>query len=150
MKIPRQQQSPCPGWSYRALRVLAVARGRYARFDDRTRELHILLALFTEGDNLTRSVLRYAGISLTDLAAVLPGRRGRTETRVSYRDRPLTGRCLHVLELAVEEAKSVGSPVTSGHLLLALLRCGGPVTRVMTQLGLEYRTAAQRLGPRAV
>ena len=101
---------------------------------------HLLLGLLREGRGVAGKVLRDLGLQTGDVAHL-------AERLGSVRDRPhsatldieLAPRTKRVLELAVQEARSLGSSqIDTHHLLLALVRQGdGVALEILRRLGVS-------------
>jgi excisionase family DNA binding protein len=101
---------------------------------------HVLLGLIEEGSGVAATVLRELGVERDAVQKALePMTDGGSEPESSCEDRGLTPRVKKVLELAVEEARTLGHQyIGTEHLLLGLMREGeGMGARVLRDLGVE-------------
>ena len=124
----------------RARKVIILAKEEARRFNhDYIGTEHLLLGLVREGEGVAAAVLQKLGISLENIRIeieklVQPG----PSTQV-LGDIPFTPRAKKVLELSVEEAKSLGhNYIGTEHLLLGLIKEGeGVASQVLVNLGLD-------------
>ncbi|MFH1452695.1 MAG: ATP-dependent Clp protease ATP-binding subunit [Armatimonadota bacterium] len=99
---------------------------------------HLLLGIISEGESVAAKVLEALGINLDNV-------RGEVESIVgkgTYKgggDMAFTPRAKKVIELAFEEARSLGhNYIGTEHLLLGLVREGeGVAARVLSNLGID-------------
>ena len=124
----------------RARKVIILAKEEARRFNhDYIGTEHLLLGLVREGEGVAAAVLQKLGISLENIRIeieklVQPG----PSTQV-LGDIPFTPRAKKVLELSVEEARSLGhNYIGTEHLLLGLIKEGeGVASQVLVNLGLD-------------
>jgi len=124
----------------RARKVILLAKEEAKRFNhDYIGTEHILLGLVREGEGVAAAVLASLGLSADKIRfevekLVQPG----PATIVSG-DIPFTPKAKKVIELAMEEARSLGhNYIGTEHLLLGLIREGeGVASQVLMNLGLE-------------
>ncbi|MFA5431088.1 MAG: Clp protease N-terminal domain-containing protein, partial [Candidatus Omnitrophota bacterium] len=124
----------------RARKVIILAKEEARRFNhDYIGTEHILLGLIREGEGVASSVLQKLGLSLENIRLeieklVQPG----PATQI-IGDIPFTPRSKKALELAAEEARSLGhNYIGTEHLLLGLIREGeGVASQVLMNLGLD-------------
>ncbi len=124
----------------RARKVVILAKEEARRFNhDYIGTEHILLGLIREGEGVAASVLQKMGVSLENIRLeieklVQPG----PATQI-IGDIPFTPRAKKALELAAEEARSLGhNYIGTEHLLLGLIREGeGVASQVLLNLGLD-------------
>ncbi len=127
----------------RARKVIILAKEEARRFNhDYIGTEHILLGLVREGEGVAASVLQKMGVSLEKIRLeieklVQPG----PSTQI-IGDIPFTPRAKKALELAAEEARSLGhNYIGTEHLLLGLIREGeGMASQVLLNLGLDLNT----------
>jgi len=124
----------------RARKVILLAKEEAKRFNhDYIGTEHLLLGLIREGEGVAAAVLQNLGLSTEVIRielekAVQPG----PPTVVSG-DIPFTPKAKKVIELAMDEARSLGhNYVGTEHLLLGLIREGeGVASQVLLNLGLD-------------
>jgi len=124
----------------RARKVIILAKEEARRFNhDYIGTEHLLLGLIREGEGVAAAVLQKMGLSLETIRMeveklVQPG----PSTQV-LGDIPFTPRSKKALELAAEEARSLGhNYIGTEHLLLGLIREGeGAASQVLLNLGLD-------------
>jgi ATP-dependent Clp protease ATP-binding subunit ClpC len=124
----------------RARKVIILAKEEARRFNhDYIGTEHILLGLIREGEGVAAAVLQNMGMSLETIRLeveklVQPG-----PTTQILGDIPFTPRAKKVLELAAEEARSLGhNYIGTEHILLGLIREGeGVASQVLMNLGLD-------------
>ncbi|MCX5702650.1 MAG: ATP-dependent Clp protease ATP-binding subunit [Candidatus Omnitrophica bacterium] len=127
----------------RARKVIILAKEEARRFNhDYIGTEHILLGLIREGEGVAANVLQKMGVSLENIRLeieklVQPG----PATQI-IGDIPFTPRSKKALELAAEEARSLGhNYIGTEHLLLGLIREGeGVASQVLLNLGLDLNT----------
>jgi len=132
----------------RARKVLVLAKEEARRFShDYIGTEHILLGLIREGDGVACAVLQNLGIDLE---------RGRLEVEKLISpgsstsvmgDIPFTPRAKKALELATEEARTLGhNYIGTEHILLGLIREGeGVAYQVLFSLGIDLKRARQEI-----
>jgi ATP-dependent Clp protease ATP-binding subunit ClpC len=127
----------------RARKVIILAKEEARRFNhDYIGTEHILLGLIREGEGVASTVLQKLGLSLENIRIeveklVQPG-----PTTQIIGDIPFTPRAKKALELAAEEARSLGhNYIGTEHLLLGLIREGeGIASQVLLNLGLDLNS----------
>jgi len=127
----------------RARKVVILAKEEARRFNhDYIGTEHILLGLIREGEGVAATVLQKLGLSLENIRLeieklVQPG----PATQI-IGDIPFTPRAKKALELAAEEARSLGhNYIGTEHLLLGLIREGeGIASQVLLNLGLDLNS----------
>jgi len=127
----------------RARKVIILAKEEARRFNhDYIGTEHILLGLIREGEGVAAAVLQKMGVSLENIRLeveklVQPG-----PTTQIIGDIPFTPRAKKALELAAEEARSLGhNYIGTEHILLGLIREGeGVASQVLLNLGLDLNT----------
>lgn len=84
---------------------------------------HILLGLIREGGGVGVTVLQRCGVQLDDIRQEIYKRLVPGNKKITFGDTPLTPRAKKILQLAVEEANSMGhNYVGTEHILLGLIR----------------------------
>jgi len=124
----------------RARKVIVLAKEEARRFNhDYIGTEHLLLGLIREGEGVAAAVLQKMGLSLESIRMeieklVQPG----PSTQI-LGDIPFTPRSKKALELAAEEARSLGhNYIGTEHLLLGLIREGeGVASQVLINTGLD-------------
>ncbi len=124
----------------RARKVIILAKEEARRFNhDYIGTEHILLGLIREGEGVAAAVLQNMGMSLETIRLeieklVQPG----PATQI-LGDIPFTPRAKKVLELAAEEARSLGhNYIGTEHILLGLIREGeGVASQVLMNMNLD-------------
>ncbi|MBN2119948.1 MAG: ATP-dependent Clp protease ATP-binding subunit [Candidatus Omnitrophica bacterium] len=127
----------------RARKVLLLAKEQARRFNhDYIGTEHMLLALVSEQEGVAAAVLQNLGTDLSTVKQEIekllrPG--GQTQV---LGELPFTPRAKKVLELAAEEARSMGhNYIGTEHLLLGLLReQEGIASQVLLGLGLDINS----------
>ena len=124
----------------RARKVIILAKEEARRFNhDYIGTEHILLGLIREGEGVAAAVLEKMGLDLQTIRlevekVVQPG-----PTTQILGDIPFTPRAKKALELAAEEARSLGhNYIGTEHILLGIIREGESVaSQVLLNLGLD-------------
>jgi len=124
----------------RARKVIILAKEEARRFNhDYIGTEHILLGLIREGEGVAAAVLEKLGLDLQTIRlevekVVQPG-----PTTQILGDIPFTPRAKKALELAAEEARSLGhNYIGTEHILLGIIREGESVaSQVLLNLGLD-------------
>ncbi len=124
----------------RARKVIFLAKQEAKRFNhDYVGSEHILLGLVREGEGVAATVLQNLGLDLSSIRMeveklVQPG-----PATVVSGEIPFTPTAKKVLELALDEARSLGhNYIGTEHLLLGLVREGeGIASQVLQNLGLN-------------
>ncbi|MFA6384214.1 MAG: ATP-dependent Clp protease ATP-binding subunit [Candidatus Omnitrophota bacterium] len=132
----------------RARKVIILAKEEAKRFNhDYIGTEHILLGLIREGEGVAATVLEKMGLSLENIRLeieklVQPG----PATQI-IGDLPFTPRAKKALEMAAEEARSLGhNYIGTEHLLLGLLREEeGVASQVLLNLGLELASVRNKV-----
>jgi len=132
----------------RARKVIILAKEEAKRFNhDYIGTEHILLGLIREGEGVAANVLEKMGVSLENIRIeieklVQPG----PATQIMG-DLPFTPRAKKALELAAEEARSLGhNYIGTEHLLLGLIREEeGVASQVLLNLGLDLSTVRNKV-----
>ena len=127
----------------RARKVIILAKEEARRFNhDYIGTEHILLGLIREGEGVASTVLQKLGLSLENIRLEIEKLVQPGPTTQIIGDIPFTPRAKKALELAAEEARSLGhNYIGTEHLLLGLIREGeGIASQVLLNLGLELNT----------
>jgi len=128
--------------------VILLAKEEARRFNhDYIGTEHILLGLVKEGEGVAAAVLNNLGLDSDNIRAeveklVQPG----TE-KVIGADIPFTPRAKKVIELAMDEARSLGhNYIGTEHLLLGLIREGeGVASQVLINMGLDLKSVRDEI-----
>ena len=133
----------------RARKVMSFARLEAQRFHhDYVGTEHILLALVKEGTGVASVVLKKMGVELKEIRAEIEKVVERGPEPVPPNQQlPYTPRAKRVLELALEEARSLGHHyIGTEHLLLGLLReQEGIAAQVLVNLGLKLEEVREEI-----
>jgi len=124
----------------RARKVIILAKEEARRFNhDYIGTEHILLGLIREGEGVAAAVLEKMGISLENIRLEIEKLVQPGPTTQIIGDIPFTPRAKKALELAAEEARSLGhNYIGTEHLLLGLIKEGeGVASQVLLNLGLD-------------
>jgi ATP-dependent Clp protease ATP-binding subunit ClpC len=127
----------------RARKVIILAKEEARRFNhDYIGTEHILLGLIREGEGVAATVLQKMGVSLENIRLEIEKLVQPGPTTQIIGDIPFTPRAKKALELAAEEARSLGhNYIGTEHLLLGLIREGeGVASQVLLNLGLDLNT----------
>ncbi|MCM8798575.1 MAG: ATP-dependent Clp protease ATP-binding subunit, partial [Candidatus Omnitrophica bacterium] len=100
---------------------------------------HLLLGLIREGEGVAAAVLQNLGLSLESIRLEIEKLVQPGPSTVVSGDIPFTPKAKKVIELAMEEARSLGhNYIGTEHLLLGLIREGeGVAAQVLVNLGLD-------------
>jgi ATP-dependent Clp protease ATP-binding subunit ClpC len=127
----------------RARKVIILAKEEARRFNhDYIGTEHILLGLVREGEGVAAAVLQKLGVSLEKIRLEIEKLVQPGPTTQIIGDIPFTPRAKKALELAAEEARSLGhNYIGTEHLLLGLIREGeGMASQVLLNMGLDLNT----------
>ncbi len=127
----------------RARKVIILAKEEARRFNhDYIGTEHILLGLIREGEGVAAAVLQKLGVSLENIRIEIEKLVQPGPTTQIIGDIPFTPRAKKALELAAEEARSLGhNYIGTEHLLLGLIREGeGVASQVLLNLGMDLNT----------
>jgi ATP-dependent Clp protease ATP-binding subunit ClpC len=127
----------------RARKVIILAKEEARRFNhDYIGTEHILLGLIREGEGVAAAVLQKMGVSLENIRLEIEKLVQPGPTTQIIGDIPFTPRAKKALELAAEEARSLGhNYIGTEHILLGLIREGeGIAYQVLLNLGLDLST----------
>lgn len=105
---------------------------------------HILLGLIKEGEGVAAQVLKNKGITLEAVRQQVEAAVGKGQHQVEQ-VMGYTPRTKTILELSVEEARSLGhNYIGTEHLLLALIREGeGVAAQLLLAMGLSFESTRQ-------
>ena len=124
----------------RARKVILLAKEEAKRFNhDYIGTEHILLGLIREGEGVAAAVLQKLGLSPEKIRLEVEKLVQSGPTTMVAGDIPFTPKAKKVIELAMEEARSLGhNYIGTEHLLLGLIREGeGVASQVLMNLGLD-------------
>jgi ATP-dependent Clp protease ATP-binding subunit ClpC len=127
----------------RARKVIILAKEEARRFNhDYIGTEHILLGLIREGEGVAAAVLQKIGVSLENIRLEIEKLVQPGPTTQIIGDIPFTPRAKKALELAAEEARSLGhNYIGTEHLLLGLIREGeGIASQVLLNLGMDLNS----------
>jgi len=133
----------------RARKVLVLAKEEARRFNhDYIGTEHILLGLIREGEGVACAVLQNSGIDLERLRAEIEKLIAAGSVGSVLGDIPFTPRAKKALELAAEEARSLGhNYIGTEHILLGLLREEeGIASQVLFSLGVDLKRVKDEIG----
>ncbi|UCC96256.1 MAG: ATP-dependent Clp protease ATP-binding subunit [Candidatus Omnitrophota bacterium] len=132
----------------RARKVLVLAKEEARRFNhDYIGTEHILLGLIREGEGVACAVLQNLGIDLERLRMEIEKLISPGSVASVLGDIPFTPRAKKALELAAEEARSLGhNYIGTEHVLLGLIREGeGLASQVLFSLGVDLRRVREEI-----
>ena len=124
----------------RARKVILLAKEEARRFNhDYIGTEHILLGLIREGEGVAAAVLQKLGLSPEKIRLEVEKLVQSGPSTMVSGDIPFTPKAKKVIELAMEEARSLGhNYIGTEHLLLGLIREGeGVASQVLMNLGLD-------------
>jgi len=124
----------------RARKVILLAKEEAKRFNhDYIGTEHILLGLIREGEGVAAAVLQKLGLSPEKIRLEVEKLVQSGPSTMVSGDIPFTPKAKKVIELAMEEARSLGhNYIGTEHLLLGLIREGeGVASQVLMNLGLD-------------
>ena len=131
----------------RARKVLTLSQDEAQRFNHNyIGTEHLLLGLVREGEGVGARVLTAMNVDLAKVRTAVEFIIGRGEMPV-FGEVGLTPRAKRVIELAIDEARSLGHHyIGTEHLLLGLLREGeGIAAGVLQSLGVELERTRQEV-----
>ena len=140
----------------RARQVILLAKQEAKRFNhDYIGTEHILLGLLREGEGVAAAVLQSLGMNLNNIRLEVEKLVQVGPTTVVTGDLPFTPKAKKVMELAMEEARTLGhNYIGTEHLLLGLIREGeGVASQVFANMGLDLekvREAFRSFAPQDV
>src|SRR6266436_1079817 len=126
----------------RVRKVIYLAREEAARLQhDYIGTEHLLLGVIREGEGIAATVLNNLGLDLDRIRQEVENMVSASCGTMTIGEIPFTPRAKRVLELAVEEARSLGhNYVGTEHLLLGLIREGeGVAAKVLLELGVDRK-----------
>ncbi len=126
----------------RARKVILLAKEESKRFrHDYIGTEHILLGLVKEGEGVAAAVLSSLGLDSESIREEVEKLVQVGPAKVLTSDIPFTPKAKKVIELAMEEARSLGhNYIGTEHLLLGLIREGdGVASQVLLNLGLDLK-----------
>ena len=132
----------------RARKVIILAKEEAKRFNhDYIGTEHILLGLIREGEGVAATVLEKMGVSLENIRIEIEKLVQPGPTTQIIGDLPFTPRAKKALELAAEEARSLGhNYIGTEHLLLGLIREEeGVASQVLLNLNLDLSTVRNKI-----
>jgi len=124
----------------RARKVILLAKEEAKRFNhDYIGTEHILLGLLKEGEGVAATLLKKVGLSLDKLRIEIEKLVKAGPSTMVSGDIPFTPKAKKVIELAMEEARTMGhNYIGTEHLLLGLVREGeGIASRVLAEMNLD-------------
>ncbi len=124
----------------RARKVILLAKEEAKRFNhDYIGTEHILLGLIREGEGVAAAVLQKLGLSPEKIRLEVEKLVQSGPSTMVSGEIPFTPKAKKVIELAMEEARSLGhNYIGTEHLLLGLIREGeGVASQVLMNLGLD-------------
>ena len=127
----------------RARKVIILAKEEARRFNhDYIGTEHILLGLIREGEGVAAAVLQKLDVSLENIRIEIEKLVQPGPTTQIIGDIPFTPRAKKALELAAEEARSLGhNYIGTEHLLLGLIREGeGIASQVLLNLSMDLNS----------
>ncbi len=124
----------------RARKVIILAKEEAKRFNhDYIGTEHLLLGLIREGEGVAAAVFRSLGLSSENIRLEVEKLVQSGPSTIVSGDIPFTPKAKKVIELAMDEARSLGhNYIGTEHLLLGLIREGeGVASQVLLNLGLD-------------
>lgn len=132
----------------RARKVILLAKQEAKRFNhDYIGTEHILLGLLREGEGVAAAVLQSLGMNLNNIRMEIEKLVQIGPTTVVSGDLPFTPKAKKVMELAMEEARTLGhNYIGTEHLLLGLIREGeGVASQVFLNMGLDVEKVREEV-----
>ncbi len=132
----------------RARKVILLAKQEAKRFNhDYIGTEHILLGLLREGEGVAAAVLQSLGMNLNNIRLEVEKLVQLGPTTVVSGDLPFTPKAKKVMELAMEEARTLGhNYIGTEHLLLGLIREGeGVASQVFLNMGLDLEKVREEV-----
>src|SRR5260221_5494447 len=142
VEIPPPEQTMHDKFTERVRKVIYLAREEAARLQhDYIGTEHLLLGVIREGEGIAATVLNNLGVDLDHIRQAVGNMVTCSGGTMTISQIPFTPRAKRVLELAVEEARSLGhNYVGTEHLLLGLIRDGeGVAAKVLLELGVDRK-----------
>ena len=135
-------------FTQRARRVMLLARQEAGRLNhDYIGTEHILLGLVRLGEGVAAAVLEKLGLDLETIKVGVDKLVTKGSATMMMGEVPYTPRAKRALELAVEEARSLGhNYIGTEHLLLGLISEGeGVAAQVLLNLGVDLDTMRKKV-----
>ena len=132
----------------RARKVILLAKQEAKRFNhDYIGTEHILLGLLREGEGVAAAVLQSLGMNLNNIRIEVEKLVQLGPATVVSGDLPFTPKAKKVMELAMEEARTLGhNYIGTEHLLLGLIREGeGVASQVFMNMGLDLEKVREEV-----
>src|SRR3989338_5268995 len=132
----------------RARKVILLAKQEAKRFNhDYIGTEHILLGLLREGEGVAAAVLQSLGMNLNNIRLEVEKLVQVGPSTVISGDLPFTPKAKKVMELAMEEARTLGhNYIGTEHLLLGLIREGeGVASLVFINMGLDLEKVREEV-----
>jgi ATP-dependent Clp protease ATP-binding subunit ClpC len=132
----------------RARKVILLAKQEAKRFNhDYIGTEHILLGLLREGEGVAAAVLQSLGMNLNNIRLEVEKLVQLGPATVVSGDLPFTPKAKKVMELAMEEARTLGhNYIGTEHLLLGLIREGeGVASQVFMNMGLDLEKVREEV-----
>ncbi len=132
----------------RARKVILLAKEESKRFNhDYIGTEHMLLGLIKEGEGVAAAVLQNLGINLDMIRLEVEKLVHAGPSTVTSGDIPFTPKAKKVIELSMEEARSLGhNYIGTEHLLLGLIRENeGVASQVLLNLGLDLNKVRREI-----
>ena len=132
----------------RARKVILLAKQEAKRFNhDYIGTEHVLLGLLREGEGVAAAVLQSLGMNLNNIRLEVEKLVQIGPATVVSGDLPFTPKAKKVMELAMEEARTLGhNYIGTEHLLLGLIREGeGVASQVFMNMGLDLEKVREEV-----
>ncbi|MBI3316272.1 MAG: ATP-dependent Clp protease ATP-binding subunit, partial [Candidatus Omnitrophica bacterium] len=132
----------------RARKVILLAKQEAKRFNhDYIGTEHVLLGLLREGEGVAAAVLQSLGMNLNNIRLEVEKLVQLGPATVVSGDLPFTPKAKKVMELAMEEARTLGhNYIGTEHLLLGLIREGeGVASQVFMNMGLDLEKVREEV-----
>ena len=132
----------------RARKVILLAKQEAKRFNhDYIGTEHILLGLLREGEGVAAAVLQSLGMNLNNIRLEVEKLVQIGPATIVTGDLPFTPKAKKVMELAMEEARTLGhNYIGTEHLLLGLIREGeGVASQVFMNMGLDLEKVREEV-----
>ncbi|HXV19223.1 MAG TPA: Clp protease N-terminal domain-containing protein, partial [Candidatus Omnitrophota bacterium] len=132
----------------RARKVILLAKQEAKRFNhDYIGTEHVLLGLLREGEGVAAAVLQSLGMNLNNIRLEVEKLVQLGPATVVSGDLPFTPKAKKVMELAMEEARTLGhNYIGTEHLLLGLIREGeGVASQVFANMGLDLEKVREEV-----
>jgi ATP-dependent Clp protease ATP-binding subunit ClpC len=132
----------------RARKVILLAKQEAKRFNhDYIGTEHVLLGLLREGEGVAAAVLQSLGMNHNNIRLEVEKLVQLGPATVVSGDLPFTPKAKKVMELAMEEARTLGhNYIGTEHLLLGLIREGeGVASQVFANMGLDLEKVREEV-----